>query len=156
MRHLFYSFILCMCMFSFTIIKKNRWLYEADPITEVSESEFIVKVSSYFKRPHIEEEVSKKNAIHAIIFKGVQGHPPLTKDPSTEELHIEFFDSFFKDGGEYSNFVFEVTDGSIAMNDIVKTKEGYRIGQFLRINHHELRRYLEEHGVIKKLTNAFQ
>lgn len=56
-------------------------------------------------------EQAKKNAVHAVIFKGIKdGSGECNSDPllfsSSPETEFEtYFAIFFKDGGEYLNFI---------------------------------------------------
>jgi hypothetical protein len=56
-------------------------------------------------------EQAKKNAINDVLFKGVRGglpdctQSPLVAEANAREHHAEYFDKFFKDGGDYLDFV---------------------------------------------------
>ena len=56
-------------------------------------------------------EQAKKNAVHAVIFKGIKdGSGECNSDPlllsSSPETEFEtYFANFFKDGGEYLNYI---------------------------------------------------
>ena len=81
-----------------------------------------------------------KNAVHGIIFKGYAGggqgctsFSPMVKSAKTEKKFKEFFDNFFKDGGEYLKYVSAATDGSIAPGDRLKiSRREYKIGGYCK------------------------
>lgn len=140
----------------FTISQHNtnlKWNYDIEIVSESDNSNYIVKVSTYFKKPVLNIELSKKNAIHGVIFKGVRNHPPLTNNLSVEKS--KFFKEFFGPKRMYSKFVSEITKGSIGIDKIIKSKKGYKISSILMINHLQLRKYLENQGIIKPLNDGF-
>lgn len=56
-------------------------------------------------------EQAKKNAVHAVVFKGVKegnggcDRNPLLLTASAQSIYQDFFANFFKDGGAYKDFV---------------------------------------------------
>lgn len=56
-------------------------------------------------------EQAKKNAVWEVIFSGIkEGNGGCASDPvllngSAKQLHEDFFNTFFRDGGEYKQFV---------------------------------------------------
>ena len=132
-----------------------KWLYDIEIVSESNNSNYIVKVSSYSKKPALDIELAKKNAIHGVIFKGLRNHPPLANDVSIEKSEFDFFQEFFGSNKIYSKFVSEITDGSLGLGSIVKTKKGFKITTILMLNHVQLREYLETQGIINSLNNGF-
>lgn len=55
-------------------------------------------------------EQARKNALHAVIFKGITSGTgecnkrPLITEVNAEEKYETYFNKFFKDGGEYQRF----------------------------------------------------
>lgn len=122
----------------------------------------LIKIYSYASKPKLEKDVAKRNAIHAIIFKGYIGtsgcstQKPLARDSSVEIKHKDYFDVFFKEGGEYLKYVNLTNDGSIGSGDIQKIgKKQYKIGVVVSVSKDELRKKLEEDGIIKGLSHGF-
>ncbi len=56
-------------------------------------------------------EQAKKNAVMDVIFKGISNGKdvcskiPLINEPNARDKYESYFNEFFKDGGEYKNFV---------------------------------------------------
>ncbi|NHW17182.1 hypothetical protein HA071_25280, partial [Escherichia coli] len=79
--------------------------------------------------------------------------PPIVS-PAELESHKEFFDNFFK--GDYERFVNLSSDGNIPAKDRLRVGSKYKIGVTVSVNKNELRKYLENKGVIKKLGHLFE
>jgi hypothetical protein len=102
------------------------------------------------------KEQARKNAVYNVLFKGVQvenqRNTPLTRplilEVNAEERHAEFFAAFFADGGKYKDFV-SMNDRKDHTNE--KVKKDIQVGWSLtvRIKRAELKKYLEEEGIIK-------
>ena len=121
----------------------------------------MIKVWSYSKKPAVAMEQAKKNAIHGVIFQGFAGggqgctsQRPLSDDPELVQQKAEFFDNFFADGGKYMQFVGNASDG-LNPNDRVKIGKEYKVGVIVTVLKDNLRKYLEETGMIKKLDSGF-
>ena len=99
--------------------------------------------------------------MHGIVFKGfagkqgVPGQNALCNDPNVEEQKAEFFDPFFEDGGKYMKFVSLSTDGSVAAEDRMKVGKEYKIGVIVSVRVADLRKELENAGVIRSLNSGF-
>jgi len=147
--------LLILTVFQFSAQKATPWKYEITMVNESNESSYLVKVWTYSKKPILDIEKAKMNAIHGVIFKGVGAHPALTNDPNIEELKSDFFKAFFKENGQYAKYVNITGDGSISMGDRIKTEDGYKIALIVQVNHLQLRTDLEKSGVIKSLNHGF-
>ena len=127
------------------------------------EGTYLIKVWSYSKRPDVAIEQAKKNAVHGIIFKGFVGvkqgvstQKPLVKGLNAEKEHEQFFKAFFADGGAYMKFVSTATDGAVGASDRLKvSKKEYKIGVVVSVRKDELRKALEQEGIIKGLSSMF-
>lgn len=133
------------------------WRYEVQDINKVAKDKksVIFKVWSYAKKDHIALMQAGKNAVHACIFKQIGYNPPLTGTESIEEEHKDFFKDFFKDGGEYMRFVQLANNGAIAPTDRIKLKNEFKIGVIVSVNRADLRKYLEEKGILKSMNSIF-
>jgi len=135
--------------------------YEIEAMKTGVQGTYLIKVWSYSKQPIMPMDLAKKNAVHGIIFKGfpakdgVPGQLALAADPAVETEKAEFFDNFFKDGGEYLKYVTLVGDGQIAPEDRMKMGKEFKIGVVVSVDVAALRRALEDAGIIKKLDNGF-
>lgn len=120
----------------------------------------LIKVYSYSKKPRVAKMQTKKNAVHAIIFKGYQGgngcqtQKPLARNSSLDIEKENYFNDFFKDGGEYLKFVNLSNDGSNTEIRKVKRKL-YKVGVLVSVNKDALRKKLERDGIIKGLSSGF-
>lgn len=135
----------------------QKFQYEIEGVNNGLQGSYLVKVWSYSARPKADFETCKKNAVHGVIFKGYAGtqnarpQRPLIADPGTELEHAEFFDLFFKDGGEYNKYV-TITAGS---QEIVKVGKQYKIGLVVSVSKDALRKALEKAGVARSLSAGF-
>lgn len=141
----------------------KNWRYEIECVNVASTGSYIIKVFSYSKNKDVATEQSKKNAVHGVIFRGIPQNevgcvrqPPLARNPNLEEKNSEFFEEFFSDEGDFKKFVTLTTDGAIAPQDRLRvSKREYKIGLIVSVDIAGLRKYLEDAGIIKKLTSGF-
>lgn len=103
-----------------------------------------------------------KNAVHAVIFKGVPANKygsevkPLDRTSRADIDHAEFFKTFFAEGGKYMQFVTLVNNGNIAPGDLIKVgKKDYKVGVLVTVRYDDLRKYLESEGIVKSLASGF-
>ena len=95
-------------------------------------------------------------AVHAVIFKGVPAgngaasQPPLKTDAVTASDSV-FFGNFFQ--GEYQDYINSVASGSLRILKL-RARE-YKIGYVVSVAKDNLRKYLEDQGVIKGLSSGF-
>lgn len=143
-----------------------KWKYEVECVNVGSQGEYLVKVFSYTKKKQLDQELALRNALHAVIFKGVYSktrncvkQPPLVKDANLEEQKSEYFNDFFKTGGKYKKFVDLTTGGAVSATDRFRVKIGkkkyYKIGVVVSVNKDLLRTELEAAGIIRKLNSGF-
>lgn len=97
-------------------------------------------------------EEAKKNAIRALLFKGVPNSPdmrPLISQPGAEQQHRQYFETFFAKGGTYQRFISKVND-AVDPADRIHTGKQYKVGVVVAVNRSELVKELEAVGIIKK------
>lgn len=117
-----------------------------------------IMVYGYGKKPEKAIIQAKRNAVHAVIFKGIYtGEPgctkkPLVKDPSVENEYQDYFNTFFEEGGAYLNYVALSGEGA---RESVKIKKVYKVGIAVSIMKDQLREELERQGIIKSLGSGF-
>ena len=133
------------------------WRYEVQDLNIVAKNgkDVIFKIWSYSKKENTALMQAGKNAVHAVIFKQIGYNPALVGTESVELEYEAFFRSFFADGGEYMRFVQFANNGAIAPNDKIKLQKEYKIGVKVTVNRSDLRKYLEEHGIIKSMNSLF-
>ena len=121
----------------------------------------LIKVWGYGKNKTEAVEQAKKNAVHAVVFKGIPTgksgcmQRPLATKAGTEQQHKDYFESFFKKSGPYLKFVTLSNDGSIDPADRLKAGKKYKMGVTVTVMHSALRKELEAAGVIEKLDSGF-
>ncbi|WP_372746039.1 hypothetical protein [Lutibacter sp.] len=139
----------------------KEWRYEIEAVNVGVQGTCLIKAWTYSKKPDVAIEQAKKNAVHGIIFKGfagkqgVPGQKPLVSNVNLEEEKSDFFTPFFNDGGKYMKFVTISNDGNIGVGDRLKVGKEYKIGVMVSVNISELRRDLEEAGIVKGLGAGF-
>jgi len=140
----------------------QQWRYEVACIGEGKGTNYTVKVFSFSKKPKVAIEQSKKNAVHAIIFQGVNAGPcisqkPLVTNPNIEEEKKDFFKSFFATGGKYMKFVTASNNGRIRPGDVSKiSKKEYKIGVIVSVDVQGLKRDLESAGILQNIGDIFK
>lgn len=118
---------------------------------------YLVSVSVYHKDRDDGAEFLGRCAIHGVLFRGFsnkelrQAQKPLAGSASVEIQHKDFFYSFFAAGGRASNYTTEIS-GS---RRIIKSGKLYKITAIISVNKDQLRKDLEDAGIIQKLGSAF-
>ena len=164
---LFFIFMLVVFSSQFSSAQKKRkldkdtekWRYEIECAGVGVQGTYLVKVWTYSESPKLAIEQAKKNAVHAIIFRGFSGGTgrcpsqlPLSRNPNLEKEKEGFFKDFFSDGGKYRKFATVSNDGAINAGDIQKlSKNEYKIGVVVSVQKDALRKDLEDAGILKKL-----
>jgi len=144
-------------------IATAQWRYEIEGVGTGREGTYLLKVWSYSKRPDVAIEQAKKNAVHGVIFKGFVGskqgvstQKPLVKSLNAEKEHEQFFKDFFANGGAYMRYVSTTADGAVAAGDRMKiSKKEYKVGVVVSVRKDELRKALEQAGIVKGLSSMF-
>ncbi len=98
-------------------------------------------------------EQAKKNAVKDVIFKGIKSNSdecnkkPLIFEVNAEEKYETYFNSFFRDGGEYSKYVTSEDENRTSrINAKHSTQESY--GIVVRVKRAELRQRLIDDNII--------
>ena len=117
-----------------------------------------MRVWTYSTKPTIAEGQAGKNAVHGIIFKGfpssmdgtrIVGREPLINDPEIEEANKDYFKEFFKTGGAYQRYVSYIGNG--IPDQQIKVGKEYKIGVVVIVLVDQLRKRLEDDGIIKAM-----
>lgn len=134
----------------------KEWRYEIECSGVGATGTYLVKVWSYSKKEATATNQAVKNAVHGVIFKGFAGgngcstQRPLIKDPAIETDKAEFFEKFFGEGGDFQKF------GSATNNiEVIKVGKEYKVGVIVSIYKDNLRKNLEDAGIIRGLSNGF-
>ena len=123
-----------------------------------SQGFYIVKVSAYVdKSSQIDEDIVRKCAVHGVLFRGFSGEQGCTSQRSlagsalVEQQHADFFTVFFVKGGRYASYASMVT-GSLQTE---RSGKKYKVTAVVSVAKDQLRKDLEQAGVIKGLSNGF-
>ena len=135
------------------------WLYDIRCMTSqgvplIGDNHCVVVVTQESARVDIATAQSKKNAVHGVIFKGLGGDVMGALYDGAYETHQAFFDAFFADGGAYAKYADYVKTSIVGAGDVVRNKKtkDYRVSVAVKVDFTGLRTFLEENGVIEKLT----
>lgn len=119
---------------------------------------YLVKVFVVSKKNKPDLDLLKKCAVHGVLFKGFADkesrvkQKPLTGGLLAEQQHSDFFIPFFEEDKSYRNYADMVT----SQYEVVKmAKKQYRIGATLSVAKDQLRKDLEQAGVVKSLGAGF-
>ena len=97
-------------------------------------------------------EKAKKNAVEAILFKGIPGSgsiEPIIDENKLNDVQVVFLNNFLK--SDYLTYVNLANDGTILPGDFIKYGKYYMIGYIVSVNKSSLRKFLEENNIIRKL-----
>ena len=133
------------------------WTYEIESVGVGADGTYAIRVWSYYKNAKMPLEVAKRNAVHAVIFKGPAGNgaasqPPLKTDAVTASDSV-FFGNFFQ--GEYQDYINSVASGSRQVLKVKGRSYKYKIGYVISVAKDRLRKRLEEQGVVRALSDGF-
>lgn len=116
----------------------------------------------------VEDAISeaKRNAVAVCLFRGLPGSGFTNQTPAICQIgddvkHEEFFNEFFKlpqkdgSGGMYLRFVNRTTDEPPSGQFRVKLKKGYKVAIDVQVRYNDLRKYMEEQGIVKRLDSGF-
>ena len=139
------------------------WIYDVELGKHTAnQGSKMVKIWSIAPSAMAAVKQAPKNAVHAVIFKGVPANEfgmevkPLDRTSRADIDHAAFFESFFADGGKYMQFVTLVNNGNIAPGDLIKVgKKDYKVGVLVTVRYDDLRKYLESEGIVKSLSSGF-
>ncbi|HBB92574.1 MAG TPA: hypothetical protein DC042_12875 [Bacteroidales bacterium] len=132
--------------------------YEVECLGTGTQGSQLMKVWGYGKNPEDAVIQAKRNAVHAVIFKGItagQGcmKRPILTDPGAEQSHATYFETFFAPAGRYLNFVSLSGEG---VQDRIKVdRKTYKVAINVSVMHSALRQELESAGIAKKLGAGF-
>jgi hypothetical protein len=169
-------FIILMIALAFGACKPTAQLsndYEVRAMGQGKQGTTLVKVYSYGETVEDAVERAKMDALHALLFKGIPGSnnaKPMITDPMVEQEGNDYFRRFFgidtwifrknaksnrkmaytQSSAPYKLFVQQSSDGSVSSRDTQKVPGGYKVGVVVSLNHQQLRRKLEQDGMVRK------
>lgn len=120
-----------------------------------------VKVWGFGKNVDKAIMAAKRNAVHACLFRGLPGGtnvnatPAICKESNAFDENYDYFSDFFKPGGDYLKYVNMTTDGVPSGQDRRKVKGGYKCAIYVQIMFDNLKRKMEDDGIVRKLSTGF-
>ena len=138
----------------------SAYSYEVSCLGVGQDGTKAIKVWGYGKNADVAAYNAKRDAVAAVIFRGVPGGNGAAPTPAIlsmdgYEKNAEFFDNFFNAGGRYLSFINLTNDGVPSGEDRIKMSKGYKVAVSASVNYNGLRTYLEEKGIAKKLDAGF-
>ena len=130
--------------------------YEVENMGVGIDGTYVVRISCYSRNKVVSSNIIKKNAVHAVIFKGVPAgngspaQPAICKSSAMDE-NPAFFDSFFE--SEYLRFINSVSRNSLTCYKI--SNREYKTSCVVSVSKNALRKYLEQNGVARSLSEGF-
>lgn len=145
-----------ICMAMLAQVPKD---YEISCAGNAVQGNYLISVSYKSKSKKPDDTKLRLAAIHGVIFRGItssnsgcKSQKPLVKDLSAEQDHADFFEMFFNDKAGRAVSFANVQLGSY---QVVKVKGGYRITAVVTVSKDQLRKHLEDAGIIKSLSSGF-
>lgn len=98
-------------------------------------------------------EQAKKNAVNAVLFTGINAGlnmcdvRPLVSEVNARDKYEDYFNAFFKDGGEYLKYV-SMKDKKFFSNSKKKDKIGATYRITVRVLRSQLKLKLREDGIL--------
>ena len=100
-------------------------------------------------------EQAKKNAVRDVLFKGIRNgngecsSRPLMTEVNAAERYESYFNTFFKDGGEYTNFI-SMRDTKNRSYDSESTGQQDKYGTVVRVLRSKLKEKLIQDNILKQ------
>lgn len=141
----------------------SAYNYEVATVAVGVDGTKLVKVWGYGKKPEDAIRKAKMDAVACAIFRGYPAGaggraaktPAIVTENGALDKNEEFFNAFFEPAGRYLQYVNLSTDAPPSGADRIKMKKGYKVGVTLSIAFDELRKYLEDEGIARKLDAGF-
>lgn len=145
--------MLSMSLISFAKDKgdTSEYKYNIENGGTGTQGTYLVKVTVITKNKKLSDEEIGRNAVHGVLFKGFPGQRPLAGSALAESQNADFFKEFFKINGPAKNYV-QVVNSS---RQVKKVGKLYHVATTVTVSKDQLRRDLENAGVIKGLNSAF-
>ena len=139
--------------------RTRNWQYESECFESGGAgSSYLIQVTSYVGDVRLALNQAKKNAIHAVLFKGVSGNnlgctakEPLIKNGVYND-NFEYFEDFFYNTRQYNQYATSPS-GSAESTEKLKRKMN-RVTFIISVNVDELRKKLEYDKIIEPMGAA--
>ena len=112
-----------------------------------------VRAYGFGKDKEVATDQAQKNAVYAVIFKGITkgsgcNMKPLINEVNAREKYEDYFDNFFKDDGPYKDFI-SMDDERMFGREDTRNALGRRYAVVITVLRSELRMKLKEDGILK-------
>lgn len=113
-----------------------------------------LRVSGFGKNANAALEQAYKNAIYAVLFKGITAgvancdQRPLVPEVNARKRYEEYFDNFFVDNGPYKEFISDEDERLYGRED-AKNSLGQQTIVVVRVLRTQLRTKLKHDGILK-------
>ena len=139
--------------------RTRNWQYESECFESGGAgSSYLIQVTSYVGDVRLALNQAKKNAIHAVLFKGVAGNDigctakePLIKNGVYND-NFEYLEDFFYNTRQYNQFA-TLPSGSAESTEKLKRKM-YKATYAISVNVDDLRKKLEYDKIIEPMGAA--
>ena len=81
--------------------------------------------------------------------------PPIFKSQRAFDDNLDYFMDFFVTGGDYIQYVNVTTDGVPSGQDRREVKGGYKVALYVQVMYDNLKKRMEEDGLVRKLSDGF-
>lgn len=132
--------------------------YEAECLGVELDGSQTVRVWGVGRNKKDAVEQAMKNALRIVLFKGIQGGlkgcnmKPVVFEVNAEEKYEDYFNVFFKDGGEYSKYISMKDEKRVNLfkkdKDKEKSKHFVKYGVTVRVLRAELKKRLENDNIL--------
>ncbi len=142
-------------MFALPIMADNLPDYEIEGAGTGNQGTYLVKVSVLSKKSKVIDDEIGRCAIHGVLFRGFankefrQQQKPLAGSAMVEQQNVAFFNDFFET--TYKNY-YQVLGSS---RQVVKVGKQYKVSSVVTVAKDQLRKDLQEAGIIKGLNSGF-
>lgn len=137
-----------------------RWFagsYEVSCDQTGSDGTVIFTVSSTAKNEETALREARRNAVRAVVFRGIRTErcteDPMMRPDAFTEAADAYFDTFFKEGGQYLAYVEYAGDEVEAK---VKVGKQVKVSSTVIVQRSRLRQDLERAGIIKSMGDIFK
>ena len=162
MKKMFMALMALMMALPIFSYDAEDYRYELENVKGASTAGYVtLKVWSYGRRERLTKKKQMANAVHGILFKGLDAAEVGTTGriapliPGGYETNPTYFDNFFQDA--YLQYVQESNKGAVGAGDVIKMKKKkeVKMGLVVKINMNGLRARLENDGVITGARGFF-
>ena len=131
--------------------------YQIEGAGTGNQGTYLVRVSVLTKKSKVLDDEIGRCAVHGVLFRGFankearQQQKPLAGGAMVEQQNAKFFEDFFGKTGTYVNY-YQIVSGS---RQVVKVGKQYKVTGTVTVAKDQLRKDLQDAGIIKGLNSGF-